>query len=153
MRDDIFYKVYYFLPFMLPLISFKVSFVHNLMFDAQRSLEKSLRTCKKYTPLDAQKLFEKIQPFITSFKQQEKEISTTLSLITGYPWKTSEILVYVSGTVSNSYFDPLTLKYYDDFSLMLVIFIHELVHKNVPWELQEDLSDYEREAIVDTFTR
>lgn len=138
---------------MLPKVQFKVSWVHNLMFDKNRYLPKAERTAPKYQPSNGSALREKTAPFVKEFEKKSESILKTIQQKTGFNWKRDRITVYLSDTVPNSYEDPLTLKYTDKENVMLVVLIHELVHNNIPAEIQEKLPDEKRELCTEIVTK
>ena len=129
---------------MIPAISLKISWVHNLMFDKNRYIPKKERLEEKYNPEKGKALLDKSRSFITQFEVCRDRILSLIEKRTGFDWQEKEIDVYISDTVPNSYEEPLTLKFRDNADEMILVLIHELVHRNIPADLQENASDSER---------
>ena len=136
----------------IPQIEFRVSWVHNLMFDKNRYLPKQKRDSQKYSPQDGEALSKVNQPFLKAWRKIEQQVLSHIPIFTGFHWKDKIIQVYLSDTVPNSYEDPLTLKLDIPPLRMCFDLIHELVHRNIPSSIQNSLPDADRERIMDAVT-
>lgn len=103
---------------MIPKINFRFSFIYNKIFEADFSLQ------------DFKRLKEKSRPFINLVEEHLRNI---LVLIEKYnnSWMKEYIPVYIISGGTKSFSDPLTLRYREDHKLLLLIFIHELIHNNL----------------------
>ena len=103
---------------MIPKIDLRFSFIYNKKFNSNFNLQ------------DFTKLKNDSRPFIELFNKYIKNI---LHLIETYnePWKREYIPIYLVSGKIKSFSDPLTLRYREDYNLLLLILIHELIHNNL----------------------
>lgn len=123
------------------------------MFDENRYINKQERKKPKYSPKEGTELLKKSKLFIDYFNSNSEKILKLIANKSGFYWKEDKIIVYISDTVPNSYEDPLTLKYQENRECMHLVLIHELIHRNVPENLQNSVTDKERETWVEVISK
>lgn len=104
---------------MIPKTELVYSWIYNHHFN------------KDFTPESLKELKLKFQKFEELYYQNIEKI---LKLIEKYnsPWRKEFIPIYlVEKTLSTSFSDPLTLKYYPSEKELLAVLIHELIHNNL----------------------
>ena len=125
---------------MKPKTEIRYSIIYNRMFNekfSREDMKKLKEDCKKFEEL------------------YNKNISKILELIEKHhkkEWTYSIIPIYIVRDIPNSFSDPLTLKYFDNEKLMLILLAHELLHNNFAGKMNfknpEELHQY-MEPILD----
>ena len=103
---------------MIPKTEIRCSLIYNRLFD------------KKFSNRDYHRLLKDSEKFE---RLHNKHIKKILQLIEKYhskKWKRKFIPIYIVKKAPYSFSDPLTIKYYPNEKMMLVLLIHELLHNN-----------------------
>ena len=102
---------------MIPKVEIRYSLIYNKVLNL--NLKNGEFNSLKEKSKDFEKLFHKHINQILKIIQEENE-----------DWQREYISVYIVKANKKSFSDPLTLRYREDYKLMLLVLIHELIHNN-----------------------
>jgi len=103
---------------MIPKTLIRYSRIYNKVFDTNFSKKDFLKLKKDCTK------FEKL------YLKYVKKILQLIEKHHNKTWKRNFILIYIVKKAPHSFSDPLTLRYFGNPKMMLVVLAHELLHNN-----------------------